>query len=352
MPTERYALVIGNSEYDGNAFRRLDGVRYDVEAVSEALTRHGYEVTTEIDLPSDRMETVISGFIKSKAQHKNSAIVLYYAGHGVSVPNMEGVEEGYLVPVDTPSPVEDSTAFRASLLPIFEYGSYARRIQAKHALFLFDACFAGTIFKDIGIERDNTPPPAVSDLLSLTARSVITSGSAGQKVPDESLFRQHLVEALSGEAGDFGDGYLTGEELGSYLRASVLNEGGGQQRPQFGKLMIAGLGQGDFVFSLESIPEVSTAAKEFRDWLDYNRSNMPQLRKENPTEKAQLLFMTQAFGAAEGYASDDEIPAQEKLNIWKTFLGAFSSDLPTVAEDDTMRENAIAQYDLWRKAAK
>lgn len=352
MPTERYALLIGNAEYDGNAFRRLDGVPYDIEAVSEALKGHGYDVEMHRDLPSDRMETVISRFVKTKAQRKDSAVIFYYAGHGVTVPNLEGVEQGYLVPVDTPSPAADSVAFRASLLPIFEFSSYAQRIQSRHALFLFDACFAGTIFKDVGVERDDTPPPAVADLLTLTARSVITSGSAGQKVPDESLFRQHLVRALQGEAGTFGDGFLTGEELGGYVRAAVLNEGGGQQRPQFGKLMLAGLGQGDFVFSLQALEQPSVADKEYREWLGYNRENSPALRKPSPPEKALLLFMTQAYDNAVSYDEDPDVTGREKLAIWKTFLDAFPSDLPSTNEDDTMRGNAIGRYDVLRKAAK
>jgi hypothetical protein len=349
---DRYALLIGNSEYDGNAFRRLDGVRYDVDAVAEVLRSHGYEVELLRDLPSERMGDEIERFIKRNGQKKNSSVVFYYAGHGVSVPNIAGVEQGYLVPVDTPPPAADSTAFLNALLPIYEFGNYAQRMQARHALFLFDACFAGTIFKDLGLERDDTPPPAVADLLARPARSVITSGSAGQKVPDESLFRLHLVRALSGEAGSFGDGFLTGEELGSFLRASVMNEGGGQQRPQFGKLMLAGLAEGDFVFSLSAIARSASAAKAFRRWLDDTRDTTPQLKKAEPSEKSLFLFMQMGFGAAEEYDADDNLLAEDRMNVWKVFLDAFSEDLGAVTEDDTMRETAIERYDHWRRLAK
>lgn len=349
---DRYALLIGNSEYDGNAFRRLDGVRYDVDAVAEVLLSHGYEVELLRDLPSDRMGDEIERFIKRNGQRKNSSIVFYYAGHGVSVPNIAGVEQGYLVPVDTPSPAADSTAFLNALLPIYEFGNYAQRMQARHALFLFDACFAGTIFKDLGLERDDTPPPAVADLLARPARSVITSGSAGQKVPDESLFRLHLVRALNGEAGSFGDGFLTGEELGSFLRATVMNEGGGQQRPQFGKLMLAGLAEGDFVFSLSAIARSASAAKAYRRWLDDTRDTTPQLKKAEPSEKSLYLFMQMGFGAAEEYDADENLLAEDRMNVWKVFLDAFSEDLGAVTEDDTMRETAIERYDHWRKLAK
>jgi hypothetical protein len=131
-----------------------------------------------------------------------------------------------------------------------------------------------------------------------------------------------------------------------------MNEGGGQQRPQFGKLMLAGLAEGDFVFSLSAIARSASAAKAYRRWLDDTRDTTPQLKKAEPSEKSLYLFMQMGFGAAEEYDADENLLAEDRMNVWKVFLDAFSEDLGAVTEDDTMRETAIERYDHWRKLAK
>ena len=55
-------------------------------------------------------------------------------------------------------------------------------------------------------------------------RQFITSGSADQEVPDNSIFRRAFVDALAGSADFDKDGYLTGSELGTYIQKRTAED--------------------------------------------------------------------------------------------------------------------------------
>jgi hypothetical protein len=115
-------------------------------------------------------------------------------------------------------------------------------------LFIFDSCFAGTVFSSRG-----ALPPAINRLIHLDVRQFITSGGANETVPDESIFRRELEFALRNAAADSnGDGYVTGKELGIYLSDRVSNLMNGRQNPREGKLNDVNLDKGDFVFVVSS----------------------------------------------------------------------------------------------------
>jgi formylglycine-generating enzyme required for sulfatase activity len=152
---------------------------------------------------------------------------------------------GYIVPRDAPNPHRDQTGFLSKAMDMQQIEVYARRIQAKHALFLFDSCFSGAIF---GMTRD--APAHISDKTAKPVRQFITAGSKDQPVPDVSVFRQQFVAALQGEADVDRDGYVSGTELGEFLHRKVVHYTRNAQTPQYGKLRDALLDQGDFVFPL------------------------------------------------------------------------------------------------------
>ena len=74
-----------------------------------------------------------------------------------------------------------------------------------------------------------------------------------EQVPDESIFSNQFVEALSSSvADDNKDGFLTGTELGEFLQREVVRKSGGKQHPQYGKIRNPALDKGDFVFVVNS----------------------------------------------------------------------------------------------------
>jgi hypothetical protein len=107
--------------------------------------------------------------------------------------------------------------FDLSLVSMDELNARAIRIGARHVMFIFDSCFAGTIFsRSTGNSSGGKAPPLIMEKAALPVRQFITSGTAMQEVPDRSDFRLLLERAFDDRAADFypRDGYVTGEELG------------------------------------------------------------------------------------------------------------------------------------------
>jgi ankyrin repeat protein len=248
--TQSYALVIGASKYDAG-WPALPGIPSDVQAVSEALRSHGFQVQTLIDPNSENMEVEIKRFIQRNAMDKAARVIIYYCGHGHSVTNF-GNKIGYIVPVDAPNPEKDPNGFVGKAMPMQNMDTYARLMGAKHVLFMFDACFAGTIF-----ESTRALPEAISEKSLQPVRQFITAGAAFEQVPDESIFRRQFIEGIDGAADADKDGFVTVTELGQYLQEQVKKYSKDTQHPQYGKIRDLNLDKGDFLFVVP--PKAMTA---------------------------------------------------------------------------------------------
>lgn len=238
-----YALVIGASGY--KYWPKLPGVKKDVALVKASLEKHGFEVTTLMDPTRSDFDRAMRDFIEKHGQDPTTRLMFYYAGHGHTVKGAQGQEMGYMVPVDTPLPSGGRGAIRSTAVSMLEIEIYAKQIDAKHALFVFDSCFSGSIFS-----LSRAVPTAISDKTTKPVRQFITAGAADQEVPDDSVFRRQFVAALDGEADLNRDGYVTGSELSQFLEDTVINYTRGAQTPQYGKIRDPLLDKGDFVFFL------------------------------------------------------------------------------------------------------
>jgi len=309
---ESYALVIGMSDY-GSGWPDLPGVRADIQAVRGALSEQGFEVVVRENLDRQRLEQAFMEFITTYGQQPENRLVFYFAGHGHTVTLAYGDDMGYIVPVDAPNPNDDRVGFLSKALDMQMIEVYARRIQSKHALFLFDSCFSGSIFS-----LSRAAPESITYKTAGPVRQFITSGSAYEQVPDESIFRRQFIAALAGDGDLNGDGYMTGTELGEFLQNTVVNYTKGAQHPQYGKLRHPALDKGDVVFQLsiaaqieiratvmpQGDPEVdmweyvkaSDAISDFHDFLaafpDGRFANVARLRLK------QLERQQQATGSA------------------------------------------------------
>ena len=243
---ESHALVIGVSDYT-EGWPRLKGVKEDAKEVRKALEDNGFKVKLVMDPDRAKLEKEIREFIVRFGRKENNRLLFYYAGHGYSQKLGYGGQMGYLVPKDAPNPNQDPMGFELSAISMQNIETYARNISSKHALFVFDSCFAGSIFN---VTR--AIPKAIELKTARPVRQFITSGSADQEVPDQSVFRIEFVRALNGEGDLNMDGYLTASELGQHLEAKVVEYRGDQQTPQYGKLNDPILNQGDFVFKLKN----------------------------------------------------------------------------------------------------
>ncbi len=244
-----HALVIGIDNYSGGWPRLSNGIK-DAKLVAEALEVRGFEVERLLDPDGETLRRHLRQFYAVKGRDPEARLFVWYAGHGHTE-----FGEGYLVPADAPPP--EDPAFLVTALHMGDFGSMVRIARAKHALAVFDSCFAGTVFSS----QRARPPAAITRAAVQPVRQFLTSGDADQQVSDDGTFRKLFLGALTGqEAADLnGDGYLTGTELGLHLENRVTNLTKAAQTPRSGKLRDQRFDRGDFIFLLPR-PETQIAA--------------------------------------------------------------------------------------------
>ena len=238
-----YALVIGNGNYT-NGWDPLPGALKDADDVAKALERNGFQVTLKKNLTKSAFNATLSAFSTDYGREPKNRLLFYYAGHGFTQKLSTDEELGFLVMVDAPAPERDPYGFRLASVDMQSIVTEARIMNAKHVLFMFDSCFSGSILN----LRDRVVPQNISDNVKYPVRQFITAGRANEPVPDHSVFKQAFLDLLEGRDREpIADGYITGEELGLYLKTKVP-EYNPVQHPQYGKIRDPRLDKGDFVF--------------------------------------------------------------------------------------------------------
>lgn len=250
--TQSHALLIGVSKYT-NGWSSLSSVKRELDTVQEALEGQGFNVVRVDNPDSGALYSAFEGFIADYGYDTNNRLLFYYSGHGHS-----DDRHGYLVPSNAPSPNDDSKGFRRSALDMNQIVTWAKKMDSKHALFLFDSCFSGTIFKSKSLPKGSDY--YIEKITGMPVRQFITAGSAGETVPAKSTFTPAFVDAITKGFGDLNeDGYVTGSELGVYLSQEVPRYV--DQIPQYGKIKEYDLAQGDFVF----FNETTASAQQAKD---------------------------------------------------------------------------------------
>ena len=280
-----HALIIGISDYTAG-WPKLESVPYEINRVEAALKKQGFHVVKVMNPTSDELNEAFEDFIDAYGFDAGNRLLFFFSGHGHT--RKQG-KKGYLVPADAPDPNYDEKGFARKAIGMNQILTWSREIEAKHALFLFDSCFSGTVFKAKALPQI---PPNISDVTSRPVRQFITAGSAGEEVPASSVFTPSFIRALQGDGDLDKDGYITGTEIGMYLHKKVLSYRS-DQTPQYGKIKDPDLDEGDFVFVLPdavrskpSAPEIqkpdrpipqSAIDKEMMFWQSIQNSDDPSL---------------------------------------------------------------------------
>lgn len=240
-----YALVIGVSQYTN--WNSLPGVKIDVSLVSKALERQGFDVQIVMDPTRTGFDETMRKFISDYGLSPKNRLLIYFAGHGHTITTPDNRKLGYIVPSDAALP-EDLSSFLNKAISMQEIMVYAKQIQSNHAIFLFDSCFSGSLFRG-----DEDTPDLISSELAKPVRQFITAGNENQQVPDDSIFRQQFISGIEGKADLNKDGYVIGSELGRFLEKTVASYSNKSQTPIYGKINDSALDKGDFIFGQKVI---------------------------------------------------------------------------------------------------
>lgn len=281
---ESHALIVGISQYS-SGWPMLPGVQNDIEQVEFALKENGFRTVVLSNPTHDLLKKAIEQFINEHGQEVDNRLLFYFAGHGHTLKLSFGEDMGYFVPADAPHPQQDKQGFLSKGLNMELMQVYAKQVQSKHALFLFDSCFSGSFFS-----MTRSVPANISYKTSQPVRQFITSGSANELVPDKSIFREQFIAALRGEGDLDSDYYLTGSELGEFLQKNVINYSQGSQHPQYGKMRNPRLDKGDFVFPLKRMDDTAQTVDALKK--EKKNLNVEQQRLEiekNRLKEAQRL---------------------------------------------------------------
>jgi len=268
-----YALLLGNSNYQ--YWDKLVGVETDILEIDRSLKSQGFLVETALNLESEALEKRVSKFINEYGYIDDSRLIIYFAGHGDTQRLSDGREVGYIIPVDAPKFSQNERGFKQKAISLTNVENWARRMDTKHALFVFDSCFSGTLLT----RSDLSLPPVIEEYLSKPARQFLTSGSANQKVSDDSYFRRVFVEGLGGEADKNFDGFITATELAYFLKERVTNYTRRSQTPLYGAINDLRLNQGDMIFRVPAEFRAKNALRAEQAWRSVVMNDPDELKR-------------------------------------------------------------------------
>ena len=302
---DSYALVIGNGAYPSqNGWQPLLSTVNDAKEVAEVLERHGFNVTLKTDITKETFDRVLSDFIYTAGQAPENRLLFYYAGHGYTTQSVTGKDFGYLVMLDTPHP-ENKREFDRYSVDMVKFVRDLEKIHAKHALFMFDSRFSGTILN----LQNRVTPFHITERMRNPVRQFIVAGRADEPVPDRSVFQKVFLNLIEGRVEEpLPDGYLTGTELADHLYRTVpaLPKG---QHPQHGKILDPQLNTGDFVFLIPQKRQQATNVVELEP--------LATLRIISVPEGATVYIDGIAVGKTplQAYQIDTGIHLEKQVNV-------------------------------------
>lgn len=250
-----WAIVIGIDDYA--KWPKLEYASHDAQAVADTLTgQFGFPSSQVIVLKNQQAtrNNILAAFHDRLADDRtarNDRVFVFFAGHGATRRLASGRDLGYIIPVDS-----DPNAFATDAIAMTDLQNIAESLQAKHVLFVMDACYSG-----LGLTRGGPSSSAfLRENARRSARQMLTAGGADQQVADagpngHSVFTWVLLQALAGKGDLNGDGLITGTELAAYVAPAVSAVS--RQTPAFGSL--PGSQGGEFVFQVPDSQEFLNA---------------------------------------------------------------------------------------------
>ena len=220
--SNKFALIIGNTEYADPGLAQLTAPGKDAEDFARVLKDKGL---CEFDDVKVLLNQVSSGIIEAideffDQKKPDDLLVLYFSGHGVR----DELGSLYLAVKNTIRSRLRSTAIKSD---------YIREVmdqsRSKRQVLVLDCCNSGAFSQGTKAEIGGSVGTA-SAFESGFGRIILTASDStqfaweGDKVigeTDNSLFTHFLVEGLEGEADIDGDGRITVDELYDYAYEKV-----------------------------------------------------------------------------------------------------------------------------------
>ena len=302
-----YALIIGIDKYEN--VRSLDYAVKDAEDIQSMLVDKFHFKQDNIVLLKNEEATktsIIQEFsnITNKAR-ANDRVLIFFAGHGQTVDLPDGGEMGYLMPVNG-----DGSDLYVSAIGMEELRKISLISEAKHILYLIDACYGGIAsIGSRGLDAQSTPD-YLQKITQYKSRQIISAGGRGEQVIEKSewghsAFTKNLLSGLRDSKADTdSDGIITAQELGIYLKKKVTIDSNNKQTPKTRNLSSD---EGEFVFvyaeNTAVIQDKSTDEK-----LDLVPSDKEELKSKESSDDGSVLERARFSNWRTKYAKDMKSP--------------------------------------------
>lgn len=164
---ERFALVIGNSNYQGDA--HLDNPQNDAADIGAKLQEMGFKVETLIDGDYIAMKAAINRFSAQLISGSRSVGLFFFAGHG-----MQQSDQNYLIPVDTVEAIQNSGEVNDNAVSLNDVVDTMNRAEV--SIIILDACRNNPMGEVV------TGSGRTLSRVGASASSAMASGNSEQKV--------------------------------------------------------------------------------------------------------------------------------------------------------------------------
>ena len=221
----RYALIIGNSDYQDASLARLLKPAQDVEGLAAVLRDPEIgafdEVLPLVDQPENKVRREIGRFCTGK--RRDDLLLLYFSGHGV----LDDQGQLHLAVHDTERNYLSSTAVAASFIKGELDKSFSNR-----QIVILDCCHSGAFGRGSkGVEGASVGTKTAFETRG-KGRVVLTASDATQYAwegdqidghAERSLFTHYLIQGLHTGAADMdGDGQISHDELYYFVHGRVV----------------------------------------------------------------------------------------------------------------------------------
>ena len=223
---QKYALLIGNNEFDDANLSRLIAPPMDIQALGELLINPeigGFtDVVTLLNKPYADVRKAIARFFAQKK--RDDLLLLYFSGHGILDEN--GLL--HLAVRDTERDLLNATAIEASFI-----SSVMDHSMSNRQVLVLDCCQSGAYGRSKGVIGTSVGTASLFEGTGY-GRVVLTATDATQFAWDgenligeaqNSVFTRSLIQGLrTGEADMDADGLITLDELYDYVYDKTLAE--------------------------------------------------------------------------------------------------------------------------------
>jgi hypothetical protein len=221
----KYALIIGNNQYDDPKLAQLKTPAADSQALAKILDDQTIgsfdQVTPFINQTETQVRRAISAFLINKKP--DDLVLLYFSGHGV----LDDRGRLYLALKDT-----QVDLLKATSLPSSFVADEMDSCRSKRQILILDCCHSGAFAR--GTKGEQKAITETTFEGSGFGRVVLTASDSTQyalegdqviKQTELSLFTHFLLEGLrTGEADTNNDGLIALDEWYDYTYTRVISE--------------------------------------------------------------------------------------------------------------------------------